>query len=119
MTKRILIIEDEDSIRDLYLSLLNDRDNFKVDEAVDGQEGFRKATTKDYDLIISDLKMPNWNGIDAIKSIALIKPEAKFIVVTGYIESEMADELKVHSSVLEMFSKPVDLEKLLAAIESV
>lgn len=117
MTKHILLIEDEDSIRSLYVALFEGQ-GYTVDEASDGQEGFRKATTEDYDVIISDLKMPNWNGVDGIRSIALVKPETKFIVVTGYIESDMADDLRAHPAVLEMFSKPVDLKDLLDVISS-
>ena len=116
--KRILLIEDEDNIRALYTALFEEK-GYEVDEAADGQEGFRKATTEDYDIIISDLKMPNWNGVDGIKSIALIKPDSKFVVVTGYVESDMADELKAHPAVKAMLAKPVDLKHLLTTVASV
>lgn len=117
MTKRILLIEDEANIRGLYMDLFQS-DEFEVDQACDGQEGFRLATTNSYDVIISDLKMPNWNGVDSIKSICLVKPATKFIVVTGYAESDMADELRDHPAVVKMFPKPVDLLQLLDAIAS-
>ncbi len=118
MNKRILLIEDEGDIRDLYATLLQNK-GYIVDCANDGQQGFRLATTGEYFIVISDLKMPNWDGIDSIDSILLVKPDTKFIVVTGYADSDKANQLKDNYAILRIFSKPVDLNDLIDAVESI
>jgi YesN/AraC family two-component response regulator len=64
-------------------------------------------------------QMPDWHGIDAIKSILLVKPSCRFIVVSGYADREIADEVRVMPEVLAIFAKPVAMDKLLAAIAAV
>ena len=68
MSKRILIVEDEESIADLekdYLEL----SNFEVEVANDGQVGLKKGREEDFDLIILDLMLPGVDGFDICRQI--------------------------------------------------
>jgi DNA-binding NtrC family response regulator len=116
--KRILVIEDEEPLQDLYSEFFS-RKGHTVDVAENGRIGFRKGVTFDYDIIVCDLHMPEWNGVDAIKSILLVKPRCLFIVVTGYADKRIADELRAIPEVLRVFSKPADMHSLLTCISAV
>lgn len=110
-SKHILIVEDEVLLQELYIETLQ-RQGHMVDVADNGRIGFRKGVTYDYDVIICDLHMPEWNGVDAIKSILLVKPECRFIVVSAYTDRKIADDLRRISRVLKLFAKPVDMHAL-------
>ncbi len=116
--KRVLIVDDEPQILDLFSTALRQY-NHQVDVAENGRSGFRKATTRDYDLIIFDLHLPEWNGYDAIKGIQLIKPDSRFLVVSGFVMENIAEELLAMPEVTAVLSKPVDLRELVALVEAV
>lgn len=113
--KRILVIEDEKPLQELYTEVLS-RKGYAVDVADNGRSGFRMGVTSDFAVVICDLHMPEWNGVEAIKSILLVKPQCRFIVVTGYADMRIVDELKAIPEVIEIFSKPADMHSLLACI---
>ena len=68
LNKKILIVEDNENMRDA-LKMIVESMNFFVDTAVDGKEGFDKATSNEYDLIISDMRMPNLDGLSMLKML--------------------------------------------------
>jgi len=117
VVKKVLVVDDEQPILDLFTALLEKRGH-EVDVAHNGRIGFRKATTCSYDIIIFDLHMPEWNGVDAIKGILLVKPESKFLVVSGYAENAIADELREITAVRGVLGKPADLKEILSYVES-
>lgn len=110
-SKHILIVEDEVLLQELYTETFH-RYGYTVDVAENGRIGFRKGVTIDYDIIICDLHMPEWNGVDAIKSILMVKPQCRFIVVSAYANRKIADDLRRVEKVLKLFAKPVDLVAL-------
>ena len=116
-SKHVLVVEDEVPLQELYTETLN-RSGHTVEVAENGRVGFRKGVTFDYDIIICDLHMPEWNGVDAIKSILLVKPECRFIVVSAYADRKIADDLRSIPAVLELFTKPVDMDLLVTCIET-
>jgi YesN/AraC family two-component response regulator len=115
--QRVLIVDDEKSIQELFgKALIKHGHNAEVAE--NGRLGFRMATTFDYDTIIFDLHMPEWNGVDAIKGILLIKPKCRFIVVSAYADRKIADSLRAIPEVLALLSKPADIFEILSYVES-
>lgn len=115
--KRVLIVEDEEPLQELYTEVF-ERQGYEIEAAENGRVGFRKGVTFDYDIILCDLHMPEWHGLDAIKGILLVKPHCRFIVVSAYADRRIADELRSIDNVLELFSKPVDMNELIECIES-
>jgi len=116
-SKRVLLIDDEQPILELFSAALAKRGH-TFDTAENGRIGFRKATSDEYDLIICDLHMPEWDGIDSIKGISMVKPHSRFLVVSGYAENVVADEVRNLENVLAVLMKPVDLSKLIQYVES-
>lgn len=115
--KRILLIDDEQPILDLFSAALGKRGH-EFDTALNGRLGFRKATSEDFDLIICDLHMPEWNGIDSIKGISMVKPESRFLVVSGYAGNVVADEIRNLENVIAVLQKPVALPDFLHIVEN-
>ena len=65
---RILVVDDEDNLRDVLVEVLK-RDGHEVDSAVDGAEGRLRAEEHRYDLVVTDLRMPNLEGPDLYRAI--------------------------------------------------
>ena len=65
---RILVVDDEDNLRDVLMEVLK-RDGHEVDSAVDGAEGRQRAEEHRYDLVVTDLRMPNLEGPDLYRAI--------------------------------------------------
>lgn len=68
MFKRILFVEDETHIAELYAIMLRKR-GYEVTVATDGEAGFREAQTGNYDLILLDLMLPNMSGMDILHAL--------------------------------------------------
>lgn len=114
----ILIIEDNKPLCGLYHDFLS-KAGHTVETSADGWQGFKEGVRGQYDLIISDLNMPTWDGATAIKSILEISPDTTFFVVTGYATSEIADEIRNIPQVKQVLSKPLDFKHLLNLIDEV
>jgi DNA-binding response OmpR family regulator len=87
MSKKILIIEDEEALLDIYVTLLKE-EGFEVDGARDGQEGLDKMLTGGYDLVLLDIIMPRLNGRDVLtkyKESAPKLPNKKIVPLTNLV----------------------------------
>jgi CheY-like chemotaxis protein len=65
---RILVVDDEDNLRDVLVEVLK-RDGHEVDSAVDGADGLRRAEAHRYDLVVTDLRMPNLEGPELYRAV--------------------------------------------------
>jgi signal transduction histidine kinase len=105
---RILVIEDEDDVRESYLDMF-EFFGYEVDSAPNGREGVVKVTNNDYDIVITDLNMPEMDGIEVLKVVKKNKPYIEVIVITGYATLENAIKaMKIGA--YDYFTKPIDLE---------
>ncbi len=66
--KKILIVEDDQDVRELYAEVLRD-EGFDVEEAVDGQSGLAKVLEGSYDLLLLDIMLPKFDGLEVLKTI--------------------------------------------------
>ncbi len=79
---RILVIDDEKIIRNVVRRYL-EREGHEIVEAEDGEIGMRIYDKETFDLVITDIIMPNREGIETIAGIKHLNPEAKIIAMTG------------------------------------
>ena len=114
--KKILIVDDDENIRYLLKEIFQ-QDGYLVDETSDGQKGFEKACLNTYDLITIDIRMPNWDGIEAILGLILVKNELKFLVISGYISEEHRLHLVTIDNVIGIIDKPFDTNHLLKLVK--
>jgi len=107
-TPKILVVEDEDQVRQSYEDMFSFF-GYEVESVPNGREGMSRITKNDYDIVVTDLNMPEMNGIEVLKYIKKKKPYIEVIVITGYATLENAIEaMKVGA--YDYFAKPVDIE---------
>lgn len=114
LNKKILIVEDNENMRDA-LKMIVDNMKLIVDTASDGKEGFDKATANCYDLIISDMRMPNLDGLTMLKmlKVAGITTPVTFITAYGTIDNAVeALKIGAFDYILKPFSADV-IEELI------
>ena len=118
---RILIIEDEVDIRDI-LKLQLESGGHQVIEASNGEEGIelmkKGSNLLQVGLIITDIRMPKVNGVEAIDYIKTNAPSIPIMVITGYPDTELAVNL-LQRGVKDYLVKPVDKETLLSKVSAI
>ena len=117
---RILIIDDEPQIRSM-LKLMLERDGYEVAEAPDGIEGIRTYRQNPADLIITDLIMPNKDGIGVILDLKKEFPNVKIIAMSGGGLNKPEGYLKGAKKLGAActLTKPIDRGEMLKAIKDV
>lgn len=115
---KILIIEDEAAIRRVLSKILLEEDyNYQIEEATDGLEGLEKIKKEDFDLVLCDIKMPKFDGIEVLEATKKIKPETPFIMISGHGDLETAVN-SMRLGAFDYISKPPDLNRLLTAVRN-
>lgn len=111
---RILLIDDEEAIlRVMSMSLRSD--GHEVMTALSGEEGINVFQEASPDLVLTDIKMPGMDGIDILKNVKEIQPDAEVIIITGHGDIDNAIEaLKFGAS--DFINKPVRDDVLTVAI---
>jgi len=112
----ILVIDDEKSIRNVLKDILTN-EGYKVDEAADGEEGFKKFSETDFDAVLCDIKMPKIDGIEFLQKAYELKPEVPIIIISGHGNIETAVDA-VKKGAYDYISKPPDLNRLLITIRN-
>ena len=118
---RLLIIDDERGIRNTLREILSD-EGHEVDVAENGKQGLEMAQAKAYDLIYSDIKMPEMDGIDVLKALkngendengdATLNGECPIVMISGHGDVETAVQaLKLGA--YDFLLKPLDLNRIL------
>ena len=106
----LLIIDDEESQLQSLKSFLTKRD-FEVSTALNGELGFDILSTKLIDVVLTDFRMPNWDGLTVLKKIKEYNPEIDVVVVTAYGSVEDAVDI-MKAGAYDYLSKPIDLDEL-------
>jgi DNA-binding NtrC family response regulator len=115
---RILIIEDEASIRRVLTKILSEEnDAYQVEDAEDGLIGFEKIKNNDYDLVLCDIKMPKMDGVEVLQAVKKIKPEIPIVMISGHGDMETAIQT-MRLGAFDYISKPPDLNRLLNTVRN-
>ena len=80
---RILIVDDEDAVRNVFKDFCLSSPLFQVQTASSGQEAIDMATAGDFDIVTIDLIMPEVSGLEAIEVIKKEKPHLPMVIITG------------------------------------
>ncbi len=83
MNRTVLLIDDDGLLRSFLATVLKE-EGYSVEEASRGKDGLKKLSSSDFDLVITDLKMPDISGLDVMREGKQIKPETKWIIITAY-----------------------------------
>ncbi len=114
---RILIIEDDESVAAMLRTVL-ERNGYEVTTAANGREGVRLYSDQQVDLVISDILMPEMDGLETFKELRRMSPDVKIIAISGGGERLNMDVLRVAEllGAAATFNKPYRIEALLAAV---
>lgn len=111
--KKILLVDDEDSIHLLYREELEE-EGYSVTSAFTGEEALKKLAETDVDLVILDINMPGMNGLEALRKIKEINPALPVILSSAY--QEFKQDLASWASD-EYLVKSANLDELKAAVK--
>ena len=111
--QRVLVVDDEASIRDLLSKTLALAE-YDVDTAPDGTTALDRMRAYNYDLLIADLKMPGMDGLTLIRQAKRIKADLPVIIITGFSTESSAIEA-VNLGVAGYLTKPFRVPQVLAA----
>lgn len=114
----VLVVDDEPDIRKVVRMTL-EKGGYTVIEAEDGEKAIEAINTGQnrimLDVIITDIRMPKINGVEAIAYLQKEYPRVQLIVLTGFPDTEMAANY-LRQGVVDYLVKPVEGEKLKAAV---
>lgn len=108
---KILIIDDERSIRNTLKDIL-EFEGYAVESAENGRQGLDKAIATPYDLIFSDIKMPEMDGIELLEELHKAEIEVPIVMISGHGNIETAVEC-IRKGAFDFIEKPIELNRLL------
>lgn len=122
ITTRVLLVEDEEDAREIlsfYLDTIFD----EVQIACDGQEGlniYKKYydERKSFDLVLTDIKMPNKDGLTMVEDITKLNDEQKFIIVSAYKDEEYLFK-SIGLNIISYFVKPLEIKTVMEILKKV
>lgn len=110
---RILVVDDEETIRDLVVQVL---EAYEVATAGDGLEAFEMLGERQFDLVLTDRTMPRMTGVQLLKKARLADIRIPFVLVSSHgTEAEAEEYLAMGFS--DMLCKPFSIEDLLTTVE--
>ena len=114
MAESILIVDDEDIIRE-SLSFVLTKEGYDVKEAPNGKAAIEMLKTSDFDLVLTDLEMPEMKGIELLEHVAHTHPETLVMIITAYgsIDTAIA---ALRKGAMDYILKPVEFDELLVKV---
>jgi DNA-binding NtrC family response regulator len=113
---RLLIVDDEPGIRRTLMALL-EKQEYDVEGAADGMEALAAIEAGSFDLVLSDMMMPNMNGMDLLKASKAKWPELPFVMLTANATIELAVE-SIKEGAYDFVPKPPNLQRFLVTIRN-
>lgn len=112
---KVLIVDDSRTSRKVLRGILEEGGHEIIDEASNGQEGVQKFQASKPDIVTMDITMPVLDGMEALKMIKALKPDAKVVMVTAAGQkNKMIDCIKLGAN--EFLTKPFDKEEIVSVI---
>ena len=116
--QKILIVEDEKSISNILESILSDEiENSEIIVTENGFDAFKLIEKNDFDLIISDIKMPKLLGTELLHQSLQLKPESVFIMISGHADIDIAVGC-LRKGAYDFISKPIDINRLITRVKN-
>ncbi len=113
--KRILVLDDEEMIRDLLQETFQKR-GYEVDVAVNGKESLRKLEKASYNLLITDLRLPDISGMEILSEVRKKYPEMGVIMITAYGSIRNAVNA-MKEGAFDYIAKPFNLDEMEMVVE--
>jgi DNA-binding NtrC family response regulator len=112
---RVLLMEDEPSLAQ-GLKMVLSKQGYEVELANSGLRALASLGMKRFDILVADLRLPDMDGIDVLRTVKETRPETQVIVITGYASVPTAvDSMKL--GVLDYLPKPFTMDEFVGAVE--
>ena len=115
MKGRILVVDDEGSIRDVLAQVLG-YEGYQVGTAASGGEALGMYRAQPFDLVLLDVKMRGIDGIDTLQQLHQLDPEARVVMISGHATVTTA-VLAVKQGAFDFLEKPLDADRLLVTVQ--
>ncbi len=115
MTYKVLVVDDEKAIRDSLKYVLED-EGYIAEAAADGEEALQKVKEVNFDIIISDIKMPKLDGMQLLDQVSKLSPDTFFIIMTAFASVNTAIDA-LRKGAFDYLIKPVEFDDLLIRIK--
>ena len=114
--KKVLAIDDERIVLDSITKILK-AENFAVEVSLSGRQGLEWATQKDYDIVLTDLRMPDIGGMRILRDVKRVKPAIPVVMITGFGTVKSAVQaMKLGAA--EYLEKPFSPDQLIKTVNS-
>lgn len=113
---KLLIIDDEKSIRNTLKEIL-EFEGHDVSLAADGVEGLAMATSESFDVIFSDIKMPNMDGMELLERLNEANVDSSVIMISGHGSIDSAVDC-IKKGAFDFIQKPLDLNRILITLRN-
>ena len=114
---KILVVDDEDSLRISLASIL-ELEGFDVKMAASGLEAVDIAKKEKFDILFSDIRMPEMNGTEAFKIIKKLQPDIIGVMMTAYALNDLIVDA-LNCGAFTCLSKPFEIDTILATIKDI
>ena len=115
-TQKALVIDDEQIVLDSVSKILREED-YTVDVTLSGREGRDKAIQENYDIVLTDIRMPDIGGMRVLRDVKRAKPSLPVVIITGYATVRSAVQaMKLGAA--DYLEKPFTPDQLLKACAS-
>jgi FixJ family two-component response regulator len=113
--QKVLVIDDERIVIDSIAKILKE-ERIDVDSTLSGRQGIEMALQNDYDLVLSDLRMPDIGGMRVLRDIKRAKPKLPVVIITGYATVPSAVQaMKLGAA--EILEKPFSPDGLVYTVQ--
>ena len=112
----ILVVDDERAIRNSLKEIL-EYENYKVEVAENGADGLSKVQNGKFDLIFSDIKMPEMDGIAFLEAVLKERGDVPVIMMSGHAEIDTAVK-SIKLGAYDFISKPLDMNRILVTVRN-
>jgi two-component system response regulator AtoC len=113
--RNVLIVDDEEPMRHLLSVFLRDR-GYEVRAAANGEDALKELSARDYDLVLSDVRMPRMDGLALLREVQRLRPELTFIVMSAYGTHDTAIEA-MKAGAYDYVSKPFKPDEVLLVLK--
>ncbi len=110
MSKRILIVDDEEDLRELFSQVV-EFSGIATETASGGHEAFELTKAKNFDAVLSDIRMPEGDGAELLKNIKKEQPDLPVYIMSGYNDFTIDELLSLGAE--KVYTKPFNYEEFL------
>ncbi len=115
MPERILVVDDEADMLMMLRMLVEKHTGYGVETTNNPSEALKRLSDEPFDLVVTDLKMPGFDGMELFEEIRKTAPQLPVILITAYGSPEIADEA-VREGIADFITKPFRKDRILFSI---